>query len=31
MGEVTKFVTSEGVLEKKRNKIFAFFAKITQF
>ena len=31
MGEVLKFVTSDGGLRKKRKKIFAVFAKITQF
>ena len=30
MGEVLKFVTLEGVSEKKRKKNFCFFAKITQ-
>ena len=29
MGEVFKFVTPDGVSEKKRKKIFAFLAKIT--
>ena len=31
MGEVLKFVTLDGVLEKQRKKIFAFFAKMIQF
>ena len=31
MGEVLKFVTLDGVLEKQPKKIFAFFAKMTQF
>ena len=31
MGEMLKFVTLEGVSEKKRKKSFAFFAKMTQF
>ena len=31
MGEVLKFVTPDRGLRKKRKKIFAFFAKITQF
>ena len=31
MGEVLKFVTLDGVPEKKRKNIFAFFAKMTQF
>ena len=29
MGEVLKFVTSNGVLEKKTQKSFSFFTKIT--
>ena len=28
MGEVLKFVTPDGVSEKKRNKMFGFLAKI---
>ena len=31
MGEVLKLVTLDGGLRKKRKRIFAFFAKITQF
>ena len=31
MGEVLKFMTPVGGLRNKRNKFFAFFAKITQF
>ena len=31
MDEVLKFVTLDGRLGKKRKKIFAFFAKMTQF
>ena len=31
MGEVLKFVTSDGGLRKKRKKTFVFFAKIAQF
>ena len=31
MGEMLKFVTLDGVSEKKRKTIFAFFTKITQF
>ena len=31
MGEVLKFVTLDGGLRKKRQKNFAFFAKMTQF
>ena len=31
MGEVLKFVTPDGGIGKKRKKIFACFAKITQF
>ena len=31
MGEVLKFATPDGGLKKKRKKIFAFFAKSTQF
>ena len=31
MGEVLKFMTPYGGLRKKNLKIFAFFAKITQF
>ena len=31
MGDVLKFVISNGVSGKKRKKIFAVFAKITQF
>ena len=31
MGEVLKFVTSEGGLRKKKPKKFALFAKMTQF
>ena len=31
MGEVLKFVTLDGGFRKKRKKMFAFFAKITQF
>ena len=31
MGEVLKFGTLDGGLKKKRTKIFAFFAKMTQF
>ena len=31
MDEVLKFVTLGGGLRKKRKKIFAFFAKMTQF
>ena len=29
MGEVLKFMTPDGDLRKEREKIFAFFAKIT--
>ena len=31
MNEMLKFVTPDGSLRKKTQKIFAFFAKITQF
>ena len=31
MGEVLKFVTLDGVSEKKAKKTFAVFAKMTQF
>ena len=31
MGEVLKFVTPDGGLRKKRKKLCACFAKITQF
>ena len=31
MGEVLKFVTLEGGLRKNAKKIFAFFAKMSQF